>query len=52
MNITSAKYYDENRHIQAVIDGQEMSIPCVNENRHYQEILKWVEEGNVIEEAD
>ena len=22
------------------------------ENRHYQDVLKWVEEGNVIEEMD
>tara|TARA_R100000995_G_C3406676_1_gene87453 strand:- start:15 stop:221 length:207 start_codon:yes stop_codon:yes gene_type:complete len=28
------------------------SVPRDENNRHYQEILKWVEDGNTIEEAD
>ena len=28
------------------------SVPMDEDNTHYQEILKWVEEGNTIEEAD
>ena len=52
MNITYAKYYNENRHIKAIIGGKEWNVPCNEENRHYQEILKWVAEGNTIEEAD
>ena len=29
-----------------------ISVPIDENNRHYQEILKWVDEGNTIEEAD
>ena len=28
------------------------SVPMDENNTHYQAILKWVEEGNTIEEAD
>ena len=28
------------------------SVPLKEENTHYQNILKWVAEGNTIEEAD
>ena len=62
MNITSAKYlnqiidYDkntkENYSIEAVIDNETMFVPLEPANRHYQAILKWVDEGNTIEEAD
>jgi len=33
-------------------DGQKFQVCLSEENRHYQEIQKWVEEGNTIEEAD
>ena len=33
-------------------DGIISSVPISEANRHYQEILKWVAEGNTIEEAD
>lgn len=29
-----------------------LGIPINEENRDYQDYLKWVEEGNTIEEAD
>ena len=29
-----------------------LSVPLDENNRHYQDIQKWVEEGNTIEEAD
>ena len=29
-------------------DGTEWSVPHNTENRHYQEILEWVAEGNTI----
>ena len=32
--------------------GEEWCGPKVEGNRHYEEILKWVADGNVIEEAD
>jgi hypothetical protein len=34
------------------IDGEILHVPKDEGNRHYQEILKWVAEGNTIEEAD
>jgi hypothetical protein len=34
--------------INATIDGIEMFVPISEENRHYQEILEWVAEGNTI----
>ena len=57
MNITKCKY-NKNGHdnvnssIQLTMDGQEYTVPIAADNRHYQAILKWVEEGNTIEEAD
>jgi len=39
--------------IKATIDGQEMSIPLSEDNRHYAEILKQVDEGTItIAEAE
>ena len=35
-----------------LIDGIVWDVPPVEDNRHYQDILKWEAEGNVIEEAD
>jgi hypothetical protein len=29
-----------------------LSVPINNENTDYQNILKWVDEGNTIQEAD
>ena len=57
MNITSAQYYTEiggtdNIGIRATIDDKQVLVPIDSANRHYQAILKWVAEGNMIEEAD
>ncbi len=56
MNITAAKYMvdDEgnNGSIKATIDGVELSVPLDPHNRHYAEILRQVQDGLVIEEAD
>ena len=58
MEIKNSKYIlnsdgKTNGTVSAVIDGKSMSIPMVVGNRHYDEILKQVEEGKVtIEEAD
>ncbi len=57
MNITKAKYIkntpgNTNAVVQATIDGKEYSVPISEDNRHYQAILKWVADGNTIEEAD
>lgn len=63
MNITSAQYVNEydfdgttvlngNIHIEATIDGTEMSVPIDTANRHYAAILEWVADGNTIQDAD
>tara|TARA_R100000654_G_C2611687_1_gene116814 strand:+ start:385 stop:582 length:198 start_codon:yes stop_codon:yes gene_type:complete len=57
MIITSAQYYKdnmtgENSCINAVIDGNRMSVPIDPANRHYQAIQEWAAEGNKIEDAD
>ena len=33
-------------------DASEWTVPHNENNRHYQQILEWVAEGNTIEEAD
>ena len=57
MNITSAQYIvgmdGTNSGIQATIDGQEMSVPLDEANRHYAEILKQVAAGTLtIQDAE
>ena len=50
MNITSAQYNSldgENVSIQAVIDGVSLSVPLDPANRHYAEILRQVESGDL-----
>ena len=58
MNITSARLQatmmpdEQPSTIQAVIDGQEMSVPMDPRNRHYKEILRQTEAKTlVIEDA-
>ena len=38
--------------IKATINNVEVFVPISPENTDYQNILKWVEEGNTIEAAD
>jgi hypothetical protein len=58
MNITSAQYNvdifsGQNTSINAVIDGETLSVPINPANRHYAEILRQVEAGTLtIEDAD
>ena len=58
MNIESAVYYlnimtAEKAGIQATIDGIQMSVPLDPANRHYAEIMRQVEAGElVIQEAE
>ena len=53
MNITSAKYAsNENKSVNAVIEGVTWAVPVDTSNNHYQEILKWVDAGNTIEDAE
>ena len=58
MNITSATFAvpDEGEQptsIQAVIDGQQMSVPMDPRNRHYKEILRQTKAGKLtIAEAE
>ena len=58
MSITSAQYTtdfitNENSAITAVIGGERMSVPLDPANRHYAEILRQVDAGELtIQEAD
>ena len=56
MNITSAQYNSingENGSIEAVIDNQNISVPLDPANRHYAEIMRQVEAGDLtIADAD
>jgi len=56
MNITNAHYVAADKkiiNITATIDGETMSVPLDPENRHYAEIMRQVEAGELtIEEAD
>ena len=59
MNITSAKYvasaYDAsaNESIIAIIDGDTLNVPLFVGNRHYDEIMRQVEAGDLtILDAD
>ena len=56
MTITSAQYVAEggvNHSVKATIDGIEMSVPLDTANRHYAEIMRQVEAGELtIADAD
>jgi len=58
MNITAAQHMADpmsgtNTSIRATIDGQELFVPLDPANRHYAEILRQVDAGDlVIQEAD
>jgi len=58
MTITNARYVNspllnEVTAINATIDGQEMSVPLCEGNRHYDEIMRQVDAGTLtIQEAD
>ena len=56
MTITSAQYIAKdgaNESIKATIDGVEMSVPLDPANRHYAEIMRQVEVGELtIADAD
>ena len=51
MNIVNAKYFKDSLDnidgINATIDGQELSIPLDSANRHYAEIMRQVEAGEL-----
>lgn len=50
MNIESAQYtYSDGiiAGIKAIIDGTECFVPIVNGNRHYTEIMRLVEAGEL-----
>ena len=57
MDITEARYQQhENKNVSVRVvlsNGNRMSIPMTEENRHYAEILKQVKEGTLtIKDAD
>ena len=57
MDIIEARYQQhENKNVSVRVvlsNGNRMSIPMTEENRHYAEILKQVQEGTLtIQDAD
>ena len=51
MQITSAQYIafeGTNSSIRATIDGQELFVPLDPANRHYAEIMRQVEAGELV----
>ena len=57
MDITSAQYFndtdDNQAGIKATIDGTEMYVPLDSANRHYAEIMRQVDAGELtIQEAE
>jgi len=62
MHITSAQYMNATNladgttyldNIKATIDGEEMSVPIDPANRHYAEIMRQVDSGELtIQDAD
>ena len=51
MTITSAQYIafeGTNSSIRATIDGQELFVPLDPANRHYAEIMRQVEAGELV----
>ena len=57
MNITSVQYIADidgtNAAIMATIDGKKLSVPLAPGNRHYDEIMRQVEAGDLtIADAD
>ena len=57
MEIKNAKYVkdpltNKNSAVNCQIGNRYCCVPMNPVNTDYQEILKWVEEGNTIEEAD
>jgi hypothetical protein len=56
MNITSAVYRNDDNDnpssIQAQIDGKSLSVPLDPGNRHYAEIMRQVDAGELIVEPD
>ena len=56
MDIKSVKYtqsFDTNDGLEAVIDGKTRYVPLDPDNRHYAEIMRQVEAGDLtIQEAD
>ena len=58
MQITAAQYMSDlmsgiNSSIRATIDGQELFVPLDPANRHYSEIMRQVEAGELtIQEAE
>ena len=39
-------------YIVTYTEGRKWTVPLAEDNTEYQEVLKWVAEGNTIEEAD
>jgi len=54
MDITSAQYFaynGENTSINIIVDGMQLSVPIDPANRHYAEIMRQVEAGELTIQA-
>ena len=57
MEITNARYFQlydgVNTSIEATVNGSEVSVPLVPGNKHYDEIMRQVEAGELtIQDAE
>jgi hypothetical protein len=53
MTITNARYSEQNESILATIDGIAVAVPLDPANRHYAEIMRQVEAGELtIQDAE
>lgn len=57
MEITNARYFQlydgVNTSIEATINGSEVSVPLVPGNKHYDEIMRLVEAGELtVQDAE
>jgi len=57
MEITNARYFQlydgVNTSIEATVNGSEVSVPLVPGNKHYDEIMRLVEAGELtIQDAE
>ena len=51
-NVSIQVTYPEHDPVNKPTEKIVLSVPLDENNRHYQDIQKWVAEGNTIQEAD
>ena len=51
-NVSIQVIYPEHDPVNKPTERIVLSVPLNPDNRHYQDIQQWVEEGNTIQESD